>query len=196
MKKLWTLVAATGMAGLILAGCGGAQKDAKEKADSANNSVDSLSKVQPNNKMAVSGPDADFAVEAANGGMGEVELGRLAEQKATNADVEAFGAMMVADHSKINGQMKKIAAAKNITLPDSVGSDVKKMETDLAAKSGADFDKAYVDEMVKDHKEDISAFEEAAKKVTYPELQDFISSNLPVLRKHLDAIQKIQTKMK
>jgi len=93
-------------------------------------------------------------------------------------------------------ELKKIAKAKFITLPDSVSADEKKLAADLSAKSGADFDKAYVDAMVKDHKEDIAAFEEAGKKVTYPELQAFIAKTLPVLHKHLDAIQKVQSKMK
>lgn len=185
-----------GLAGLLLASCGGGPKDGKQKADSANSAVDSNSKVHPNTGRVVSEPDSKFAVEAANGGMAEVILGKLAQQKASNAEVKAFGAMMVTDHSAANDEMKKIATAKFITLPDSVSADEKKLEADLSAKTGADFDKAYVDAMVKDHKDDIAAFEEASKKVTYPELQAFISKTLPVLRKHLDAIQKIHDSMK
>ena len=98
--------------------------------------------------------------------------------------------------TKSEDELKKIATAKFVTLPDSISADEKKLEADLSAKTGADFDKAYVDAMVKDHKEDIAAFEEASKKVTYPELQAFITKTLPVLHKHLDAIQKIHDKMK
>jgi putative membrane protein len=195
MKKLKTVVFAACAAGL-LAACNGPQKDGKEKADSANKSVDSTEKVQPNNGVAVSEPDAKFAVEAANGGMSEVMLGNLAKQKATNPQVKDFGDMMVMDHTKANDEMKQIAAAKKITLPDSVASEEKKLMADLSEKKGADFDKAYVNAMVDDHKADIKAFEEARKKVTYPELQAFIDKTLPVLHKHLDAIQKIHDQMK
>lgn len=196
MKKSNLIFAIACLAGALASGCTNQAKDGKQKADSANKSVDSTAKVQPNTGRAVSEPDAKFAVEAANGGMSEVALGTLAQQKAANADVKSFGAMMVSDHSMANDELKKIAKAKFITLPDSVSTDEKKLAADLSAKTGADFDKAYVDAMVKDHKEDIAAFEEAGKKVTYPELQAFITKTLPVLHKHLDAIQKIQSKIK
>ena len=124
----------------LFAACNGPQKDGKEKADSANKSVDSTSKVEPNNGVAVSGPDAKFAVEAANGGMSEVMLGNLAKQKATNPQVKDFGDMMVMDHTKANDEMKQIAVAKKITLPDSVASEEKKLMADLSEKQGADFD--------------------------------------------------------
>jgi putative membrane protein len=179
-----------------LAACNHSGKDSTAKADSANNSLDSGQKVTPNSNREISGDDAKFAVEAANGGMAEVELGTLAQQKATNPDVKNFGAMMVTDHSKANAEMKQLAASKNITLPDSINNDEKKIKMDLMGKSGADFDKAYVKAMVDDHKEDIKAFEEAAKKVKYPEMQAFITKTLPVLKMHLASIEKIQNSMK
>ncbi len=82
MKKLSSITLICGLAGLMLASCGGGAKDGKEKADSANSAVDSNSKVQPNTGRAVTEPDAKFAVEAANGGMSEVILGKLAQEKA------------------------------------------------------------------------------------------------------------------
>ncbi|MDB4920480.1 DUF4142 domain-containing protein [Mucilaginibacter sp.] len=195
MKKLNIILLTACIAGLF-AGCNNAAKDSKEKADSANSAVDSTEKTNPNNNIALSAADARFAVEAANGGMAEVELGNLAQQKATNARVKEFGAMMVMDHSKANAEMKQLAASKKITLPDSISADEKKLKADLSAKSGAEFDKAYVEAMVKDHKEDIKAFEDAGKQVKYPEMQAFIAKTLPVLQKHLDAIQKIHDQIK
>jgi putative membrane protein len=195
MKKLQILMIAASIAGLF-AGCNNAAKDSKSKADSANSAVDSSSNTQPNNNVAMSDQDAKFAVEAANGGLAEVELGKLAQSKASNAQVKAFGAMMVMDHSKANTELKQIAASKKITLPDSIGADEKKIKTELSGKSGAEFDKAYVSDMVDDHKKDIKAFEDARKQVKYPEMQAFIDKTLPVLHKHLDAIQKIQGQLK
>jgi putative membrane protein len=194
MKNLKTILPMICLA--ALAACNHSGKDSTAKADSANNSLDSGQKVTPNSNREISGDDAKFAVEAANGGMAEVELGTLAQQKATNPDVKNFGAMMVTDHSKANAEMKQLAASKNITLPDSINNDEKKIKMDLMGKSGADFDKAYVKAMVDDHKEDIKAFEEAAKKVKYPEMQAFITKTLPVLKMHLASIEKIQNSMK
>jgi len=194
MKNLKTILPMICLAAFTA--CNHSGKDSTAKADSANNSLDSGQKVTPNSEHEISGDDAKFAVEAANGGMAEVELGTLAQQKATNPDVKNFGAMMVTDHSKANAEMKQLAASKNITLPDSINNDEKKIKMDLMGKSGADFDKAYVKAMVDDHKEDIKAFEEAAKKVKYPEMQAFITKTLPVLKMHLASIEKIQNSMK
>jgi len=66
----------------------------------------------------------------------------------------------------------------------------------LSAKSGADFDKAYVSNMIDDHKEDIKEFEDAAKNVKDPDLKAFAVKTLPTLKMHLDAIQKIHDSMK
>ena len=68
----------------------------------------------------------EFATKAANGGMMEVELGRMAQEKGMSKDVKEFGAMMVADHSKANEELKTLAAAKNITLPSTLGEDMQK----------------------------------------------------------------------
>jgi putative membrane protein len=78
--------------------------------------------------------------------MAEVELGQLAQQKATKAKVKDFGAMMVMDHSKANDEM------------EAFDTDEQKVKDDLSAKTGADFDKAYVSNMIDYHKNDIKEF--------------------------------------
>jgi len=182
--------------GALIAGCNQSAKDSKAKADSANYLKDSANKTIPHPGPEISGDDAKFAVEAANGGMAEVILGKLAMEKASDPRVKDFGAMMVKDHSQANAELKKIAAARNITLPDSISADEQKLKNDLSAKSGADFDKAYVQAMLDDHKDDIKAFKEAANKVKYPDLLAFVKKTTPVLQTHLDAIQKIHDGMK
>ncbi|MVM34547.1 DUF4142 domain-containing protein [Spirosoma sp. HMF4905] len=139
----------------------------------------------------------EFAVKAANGGMLEVELGRLAEEKAASKDVKEFGAMMVKDHSKANEELKTIAATQNITLPATLGEDEQKHVNELAKLSGADFDKKYVSMMVDDHKEDIDEFKKAAEdEKTNPAVKDFATKTLPTLQKHMDAINAIDKSMK
>ena len=109
-----------------MAACQSAQKDSTEKADSTNNKYDYLNNKQTGTgNIAISGPDARFAVEAANGGMAEVELGKLAQEKAFNLKVKEFGAMMVKDHSMANREMKELAKRKKITLPDAINSESK-----------------------------------------------------------------------
>jgi putative membrane protein len=176
----------------LLSACQGTNKDGKEKADSVNNRYDSLNnKNAGTGDRAISGPDAKFAVEAANGGLTEVELGKLAQEKASRTEVKNFGAMMVKDHSMANMEMKALAKSKRITLPDSISSEEQKLKNQLLAKSGAEFDKAYVAAMVEDHKKDIAAFEDARKKVKYPEMTALIDKSLPMLKKHLQVIEGI-----
>ncbi len=178
-------------------GACGQHKDSKEKADSVNTAQDSIHNKQAGTgDWAISAPDAKFAVEAANGGMTEVELGKLAQIKASSPAVRDFGKMMVDDHSMANMEMKELAKSKRIVLPDSIGKEEKALKEELAGKTGAAFDKAYVDAMVEDHEHDIAEFQEAAHKVKYPEMKAMIDKSLPMLRKHLAAIEKIKAQMK
>ena|ERR1700761_779134 len=170
--------------------------DSKSLADSANASMDTFkSHATPTNGQSISSDDAKFATAAADGGMAEVVLGKLAEEKGASQQVKDFGAMMVKDHSKANGELKEIAAADKIMLPDSISAKESKLKTELASKSGKEFDKAYVAAMIDDHKQDISDFEEASKIVKYPNMLQFVKKTLPVLKMHLEAIQKIQAQM-
>lgn len=144
--------------------------------------------------IATTSPDA-FLAEAAQGGMAEVELGKLAATKAQDAEVKKFAQMMVDDHSKANAELKTLAAKKNLTLPTDVGSSHKSTMDELKALTGADFDKAYVEAMVDDHETDVAAFKDQAEDSTDPDVKAFAAKTLPTLQKHLDAIKAIQAKM-
>lgn len=193
MKKINLLFVTIAAAGLLQA-CH-SNKDSKASADSANTAKADTAK-KDSTASTVDKDDAKFAVAAANGGMAEVELGTLAQQKAANQKVKDFGGMMVSDHSKANDEMKALAKSKGITLPDSIDSKEQKVKNDLSAKMGADFDKAYVSNMIDDHKEDIKEFEDASKNLKDPDLKAFAVKTLPTLKMHLDAIQKIHDSMK
>jgi putative membrane protein len=137
---------------------------------------------------------SNFAVEAANGGMMEVELGKVAQDNAYSPRVKAFGAMMVKDHSEADDKMKAIAGSLNIALPDSVSDATRKEIDQMKMKKGKDFDKAYVDMMVDDHKTDIAAFRKCADNCSDSTIKSFAYTTLPVLEKHLDSIQAIAGK--
>jgi putative membrane protein len=138
-----------------------------------------------------------FMVKAANGGMMEVELGSLAKDKATNPQVKEFAAMMVTDHSKANEELKSLAGTKNFTLPATMDSDHRDHITELSNKTGNDFDKAYMDMMVNDHKKDIDLFEDITKKENVDaDLKAFATKTLPTLKKHHEAAKRIQDALK
>ncbi len=140
--------------------------------------------------------DREFAIKAASGGLMEVELGNLAATNAASEEVKNFGNQMVTDHSKANEELKTIAAAKNISLPGAPGEDQMKHINDLKEKKGADFDKAYIDFMVDDHKEDVELYEKEANNGKDAEIKSFASGVLPTLKHHHEMAQGIKDKMK
>lgn len=140
--------------------------------------------------------DRDFVLEAASGGLMEVELGKMAATNASSPKVKEFGRMMVTDHTKANTELKAVAAKKNITVPASPAEKQQKNIDDLKTKKGADFDKAYVDLMVDDHKEDVGKFEDESKNGKDADVKAFASKTLPVLNKHLEHIKMVQDGMK
>ncbi|MDX6406531.1 MAG: putative rane protein [Blastocatellia bacterium] len=126
-----------------------------------------------------------FAANAAQGGMMEVELGRLALQHAGDASVRSFGQRMVTDHTAANAELKGVAARKNIQLPADVSSDQKSMIDKLSKLSGAEFDKEYISDMVKDHETDVKDFQNQASEGSDPDVKAFAGKTLPTLQSHL-----------
>src|SRR5687768_14172548 len=96
--------------------------------------------------------DQLFVMTVAKDSMAEVELGRLASEKATSADVKRFAQRMVDDHSKANEELKTLAQTKNITLPNQVEPKHKAEHERLAKLTGSAFDRAYMQAMVRDHR--------------------------------------------
>jgi putative membrane protein len=129
--------------------------------------------------------DKKFVKEAALGGMAEVELGKLATQKAASEAVKQFGQKMVDDHTKANDQLKEVASKENITIPDSLDSKHQSRIEKLSKLSGPEFDKAYIKDQVKDHKEDVSEFKNEANAGSDPNVKQFASNTLPILEQHL-----------
>jgi putative membrane protein len=136
-------------------------------------------------------PDSSFMKNAAEGGMSEVELGQLAQQKATNPAVREFGAMMVKDHTAANDKLKTVAAAKQVALPDSPSVMQKASKKKLDMMSGDSFDKSYVKGMIDDHKADIKEFETEASNGKDPDVKAFAVATLPTLKMHLQKVQSI-----
>jgi len=146
-------------------------------------------------KKMMKSADTTFAMKAAQGGMAEVKLGKLAADKASNPDVKAFGQQMVDDHSKANDDLKETAAKENMTLPTDVNAKQQAMYNRLEKLSGAAFDRAYVNDMVKDHEEDVKEFQKEANSGKDAQIKEFASRTLPVIQGHLDKIKGIQSKM-
>ena len=130
-------------------------------------------------------PDHKFVMDAAKGGMAEVELGKLAQDMASNDQVKNFGKRMVDDHSKANDELQTLAKNKNITLPTDLDPKDKALKDRLSKLSGPAFDRAYMDAMVRDHRKDVNEFRMESTRGQDPDIKAFASKTLPTLREHL-----------
>jgi putative membrane protein len=128
--------------------------------------------------------DKAFMKKAAKGGMMEVAMGRMAEQKAQSEDVKSFGKRMVTDHGKANDELKSIAARKNIQLPSKEPSG--KWTSD----------KAYINTMVRDHEKDLAEFKEEANSGSDADVKKFADDTAKVIQEHLDLAKETQSKLK
>jgi putative membrane protein len=145
---------------------------------------------------SLSDADKQFVMKAANGGMAEVAGGQTASQKATNADVKTFGQRMVTDHSKANDELKQLATTKGLALPSAPDAEHQKKLDALSSKTGKAFDKAYMDDMVKDHEEDVAEFQKESTSAQDPDLKNWVTKTLPTLQEHLRMAKDTQKKVK
>src|SRR5260370_25746120 len=132
----------------------------------------------------LSAADKTFMMNAAKGGMMEVEWGKLAAQNGRNADVKKFGNRMVTDHSKANSELMALAKEEGVTLP--------------GAKSPGKWksDKDYMDMMVKDHQADLAEFQKQAQTETDPNLKPFATKNPKHFTHPLYLTNSTHTKLK
>lgn len=178
---------------VILFSCNSQQNRSKEvsKDTTKNAMLVENAKVEGGEQQS----DEDFVKEAASGGLMEVELGRYAQQNATNPRVKNFGAMMVKDHSKANEELRSIATSKNITMPAAMMDKQQNTVNDLQ-KKGADFDKEYMKEMVDDHEKDVDKFQKMAENGKDPDLKAFAAKTVSILLMHQDSAKSIRDALK
>ncbi len=135
--------------------------------------------------------DQNFMIKAAQGGMAEVELGQLAEQNAQSPEVKAFGQRMVNDHSKANDQLKQLASQQGVALPTGLSAKDQLTKGRLSSLHGEAFDKAYMKDMVTDHKKDIAEFKHESADGRDPALKQWAGQTLPTLESHLSEAEKV-----
>jgi putative membrane protein len=143
----------------------------------------------------LAGPDETFVTKAAAGGLAEVELGKLAAQKASDPDVKAFGQRMVDDHSKANDKLKEIATTKGVTVPTQLKGEAKSLYDKLSKASGAAFDKMYMHDMLMDHQKDVKEFEKESSSAKDSDVKQFAADTLPTLKEHLKLAQTTASKV-
>ncbi len=183
MKK--TFLVASVLCSLLA--CNNSGKGSKETTDTSGTTV--VADTSVTNEGA-----RTFITTVANSGMAEVEIASYAHDNAQSAGVKDFAEMLHHDHSALNDQVKTLAAQNNISLPDTMSADKRKMVDDLKKKSGKEFDIAFVDAMLHAHQTGIALFETTAGSEIDADIRNFASLTLPKLREHLNMAIALQKK--
>jgi putative membrane protein len=140
---------------------------------------------------AASSDLGDFARKAAFGGMTEVELGRLAVERASNARVKEFGQRMIDDHTQANTELRVAAREQGISLPMELDAEHRTAIDRFARLSGPAFDQAYMRDMVMDHEQDVAEFARAAQTPGDSPVKSFAVKALPTLQDHLKVARDV-----
>jgi putative membrane protein len=140
---------------------------------------------QPATAQMSQKPDQKFVREATMGGNAEVELGKMAADKAANPQVKAFGQRMADDHSKAGDELVSLANRKQISVSIEMDAKEKALRDRLMKLNGAAFDRAYMSAMVRDHEEDVRAFETESRSGNDPDVKAWAAKTLPTLQEHL-----------
>jgi putative membrane protein len=136
--------------------------------------------------------DARFIDHVARDNEGEIELGKLAVQKAQSPEVKALAQRLVTDHSKANQQLKRLAQKESVSVPTGAGKEQKDLRAQLEKLNGAAFDRAFVDAEVKDHQNDITFYQNESNRLQDPQLRSFAQQTLPVLQEHLQMAERAE----
>jgi putative membrane protein len=136
--------------------------------------------------------DQEFVLKAGHGGHAEVKAGNLAKTKASDAGVRQFGEMMVTDHTKAGKELEAAAKAAGLSYPVDTDAKHKEMLDKLMKLNGADFDKAYIADMVDGHQAMEKLLESMAKDAKAPQLQNWAKNTLPAVKSHLKRAEEIK----
>jgi len=127
--------------------------------------------------------------------MAEVEAGKIASQKASNPEVKKYAEKMVQEHTKMLEEGKQLAQKKGITEPPQVDSKHRENLKDLQAKSGDDFDREYITQMVQDHEGALNLVQKAAKDAKDPDIKAHAQKGEPHIKAHLDEARKLRASL-
>lgn len=145
----------------------------------------------PSGGASLSQQDRQFMNDAAAGGLAEVELGKIAEQKATDPAVREYGRWMVTDHTLANHMLQQVAQNLGVQVPNQLNAHYQQTEQRLSGLSGTQFDRQYIQEMVTEHQQDVPMFQKMAQSAQAPQLKAFAQEVTPVLQQHLAEAQEL-----
>ncbi|MXV52161.1 DUF4142 domain-containing protein [Pedobacter sp. HMF7647] len=198
MKKITLIVLLAASVGLMQACNGGKSGDKGSLEDTAasdptHDSLDNSGQVTQ--ETDVEGDSKTFMDKVAVAGMTEIELGKYAQENGKSSRVKNFGAMMVADHTKAANELGALAKNKEVQLPTTVDAEHKSHIDMLEKMKGADFDKQYIEMMVKGHQDVVDLLNKGTQNRD-ADVKAFAAKTLPVVQTHLDSAKAISGSLK
>jgi putative membrane protein len=188
------------LAAAVSAGCNETARNDRE--DGIENRSTGTSGVDRTN--TVSNADKSFFEEAAIANLAEVELGRMAAERSTNAGVKKFAQMMIEDHTKAGDKLESIASQHNVILPVALDENHRELRDKLAALKGAEFDKQYITAMVNGHEDVLDTLgsrvdranpqavvAEKSDNIVTMDLNRWAAEAYPVVQKHLESAKAV-----
>jgi putative membrane protein len=143
------------------------------------------------NPSNLSSQDQSFLKDAAQGGLAEVAMGRIAQSRGASVTVRKFGTRMVRDHSAANKQLMRVARRLHFSLPTRVSDEQRANMQDLRSLNGSAFDRKYGEMMRQDHETDVAAFKQENSAGTNRAVRNFAGRTLPTLNKHLEMAKRL-----
>jgi putative membrane protein len=144
--------------------------------------------------VLAAGSSSNFLKEAIRGDIAETKIGELAQKKSENPDVKALGQELTTDHGQHLTEVEALAKSMNVTVPTKPKSEATEEYNKLSKLSGKTFDQEFASYMVKDHKEDIAKYQKESESGD-AQVAALAKKTLPVLQKHLEAAQSLQSKV-
>lgn len=136
--------------------------------------------------------DRDFAIAATGAGLYEVEASRLALSHASDPRVRSYAQMLIEHHTTANNELLALLRARGFVPPMDLPADLRTKYTALSQRSGADFDRMFVQVTgVQDHQATIDKFQAAMPSVTDPGLKAWATKTMPTLQMHLAQAQQL-----
>ena len=188
MKKIFALLPA--FCFLLLA-CNDTNDDSTTNTSTSTYTATDANTSTTNN-VVTDEKSSEFLKKVTNSGMAEIQLAKLAQQKATIGAVKNFAAMLERDHTAVNQQVKTLADQRSVALPAAISDDKQKMYNDMDKMTGKAFDKDYISMMIKAHGDGISLFEDTISNASDIDVKNFADNTLPALKMHLDSAKAIQ----
>jgi putative membrane protein len=168
---------------------------AKKSKSKSKMSGDTNTAASGTSMKTISRKDRMFMEKAAAGGMEEVDLGNAVKDKASDQQVKDFANKMVTDHTKANDELQALMSQKGLNAPSAIPAKDKAKDDKLKAKSGADLDKAYMADMVKDHDKDVKEFQDEASNGNDPDVKAWAAKTVTTLQEHQKMAHDIAQKV-